>query len=136
MNAFIVELENRPGELARVAEALADRGINIVGISAAAASGSSGGIGITTNDADGTTTALDTAGIGYRQVEMVSVGLEDRAGTLAEAARRLADAGVNVELVMATGRSGNRVDVGFGVDDAATARAVLGDLVSTASTAS
>lgn len=134
MNAFIVELENRPGELARLAEALSEKGINIVGISAAT-SGSSGAIGITTNDTDGTAAALDAAGIEHRQVEMVSASLEDRPGTLAQATRRLADAGVNVELVLGTGRSGTRVDVGFGVDDAAAARAALRDLVSAGSTA-
>lgn len=134
MNAFIVELENRPGELAKLAEALAEKGINIVGISAAT-SGSSGGIGLTTNDTDGTAAALDAAGIEHRQVEMVSAGLEDRPGTLAEAARRLADAGVNVELVLTTGRSGTRIDTGFGVDDAVAAREALGDLVSAGSTA-
>jgi len=35
MNAFIVELTNTPGELARVAEAIAQKGINIEGFAGA-----------------------------------------------------------------------------------------------------
>ena len=35
VNAFIVELENRPGMLAGLAEAIAGRGINITAVAAA-----------------------------------------------------------------------------------------------------
>lgn len=129
MNAFVVEMENRPGELARLAEALAEKGINITSISAAG-SGSGGAIGFVTNDEAGTQDALDRAGITYRQLDLVAAALEDRPGTLAQAARRLADAGVNIELLMPTGMSGSRVTVAFGVDDAMAARQALGELAS------
>ena len=33
MNAFIVDLENKPAELAKVAEAIAEKGIDITGFS-------------------------------------------------------------------------------------------------------
>jgi hypothetical protein len=33
MNAFLVDLENKPGALATVAEALAAKGVNITGVS-------------------------------------------------------------------------------------------------------
>ena len=33
MNAFLVDLENKPGELARVTEALAAKGVDILAIS-------------------------------------------------------------------------------------------------------
>ena len=129
MNAFVVELPNRPGELARLAEAVADKGINITSISAAG-SGTGGAIGFVTNDMDGTRQALDQAGITYRSVELVAAALEDRPGTLAQAARRLADAGVNIDLLLPTGMSGSRVTVAFGVDDASAARQALGELAS------
>jgi hypothetical protein len=35
MNAFIVELKNKPGELARATEAIAQKGINILGFTGA-----------------------------------------------------------------------------------------------------
>jgi hypothetical protein len=124
MNAFIVELENRPGELARLAEAVGQRGINITAIAAVAAG--NGGIGLLTNDEAGTREALQAAGISVREIGLVSVNLEHRAGTLAEVARKLADAGVNVELLLATGMSGSNVSIAVGVDDVEAAQRVVG----------
>ena len=127
MNAFLIELENKPGGLAKVAEAIAERGINITGISAAG-SGQSGAIGLVTNDEDGTRQALDRAAITYRTLELVAAQLQDRPGTLAQAARRLADAGVNIELVLPTGTTGSTINVAFGVSDASAATRALGEL--------
>ena len=125
MNAFIVELDNRPGELARLAEALGERGINITAI-AAVTSGSAGGIGVLTNDEAGTRDALSRAGISVREIGLVSVSLDDRPGALGEIARKLADAGVNVELLVATGASGSKVTVALGVDNVEAAQGVVG----------
>ena len=125
MNAFIVELENRPGELARLAEALGERGINITAI-AAVTSGSAGGIGVLTNDEAGTRDALSRAGISVREIGLVSVSLDDRPGALGEIARKLADAGVNVELLVATGASGSKVTVALGVDNVEAAQGIVG----------
>jgi hypothetical protein len=72
-------------------------------------------------DAGATRKALEDAGIevsGERDVLVVEV--EDRPGTMAEVARRLADAGVNVELAYTT-FSGVRLVLG--VDDLEKARA-------------
>ena len=49
MNAFVIELENTPGGLAKVAEAIAERGINITGV-AGATSGELGTVSFTTDD--------------------------------------------------------------------------------------
>jgi len=125
MNAFVVELENRPGELARLAEAIGQRGINITAIGAVT-SGTAGGIGLLTNDESGTREALKAAGITVKEVGLVSVSLEHRAGTLAEVARKLADAGVNVDLLLPTGMSGSNVTIALGVDDVEAAQRVVG----------
>lgn len=125
MNAFVVELENRPGELARLAEAIGQRGINITAIGAVT-SGTAGGIGLLTNDESGTREALKAAGITVKEIGLVSVSLEHRAGTLAEVARKLADAGVNVDLLLPTGMSGSNVTIALGVDDVEAAQRVVG----------
>jgi len=127
MQAFIIELQNKPGSLATAAEALAQRGINIVNV-AGITCGSDGVLGILTNDEDGTRSAFDGAGIGYREVELVSASLENKPGTLADAARRLADAGVNIELLIPTGMEAGKVSVAFGVNIPAAARSALGEL--------
>ncbi len=125
MNAFIVELENRPGELARLGEALGERGINITAIGGAG-SGGGGGIGLVTNDEAGTREVLKAAGIAAREIGLVSVSLEQKPGTLGEVARKLADAGVNIELLLGTGMSGQNVTVALGVDNVEAAQRVVG----------
>lgn len=126
MDVFIVSLENRPGMLAGLAESIAGRGINITNI-AAATTTDAGAVALTTDDDAGTRSALDEAGVDYRATGAVTAALEHRPGTLAAAARRLADAGVNVEAVFATGMDGGRVTIAFAVDDPAAAQAALGD---------
>ncbi|SRR6266540_6305348 len=125
MNAFIIELENRPGTIADVAEAIAAKGINITSL-AGVTCGGSGSVALLTNDEEGTRRALGTANVSYREIEVVPASLEDRPGSFAETARRLADAGVNIEATLPTGTSGNRVSVAFATSDAAKARNVIG----------
>ena len=127
MRAFIVNMENRPGALADLGTALGERSINISGL-AGVSWDNAGSIAIVTNDDAGTRGLLEEREIEYRDVEVVSASLEDRPGALGEVARRLANRGINVEVVMPTGVQGGRISVAFGVDDPAGAREVLGDL--------
>jgi len=134
MRAFIINLDNRPGTLADLGEALGQRGINITAIAGSSWEGN-GAAAIITNDDAGARTALDEGGLAYREVDIVSAGLEDRPGSLGQAARRLADKGVNIELILPTGMQGSRITVAFGVDDAERAREALGELVAAGSQA-
>lgn len=128
MHAFIVKLENRPGSLADLGEALGERGVNITGISGMTWGDDEGALALITNDEAGTRAVLEDRDEDYREVELVSATLDDRPGSLGAAARRLADRDVNIEAVIPTGISGSRVTVALGVDDAAGAREALGDL--------
>jgi hypothetical protein len=130
VRAFIVKLENRIGALADLGEALGERGINISGVAGTTWNGD-GAIALITNDDAGARSVLEDRDITYRDVEIVSAGLEDKPGTLGAAARRLADRGVNIELIMPTGMQGSRITVAIGVDDAAGAREALGELAAT-----
>lgn len=127
MHAFLIEAENKPGSLADIADAIAGRGINITGI-AATTTGEDGSLAIITNDQDSTRAVLEGHGSTYREIGLVSVALEDRPGTLASAARRLAGAGVNIELLMPTGMDGGKITLAIGVDNVEGARRALGDL--------
>ena len=102
MNAFIVDLTNKPGELAKVTEALATKGINLTGFSGATC-GDSGTLVLVSNDETGTRQALSAAGYRAREVELVQASIADRPGGIAEAARQLANAGVNIEAAFPTG---------------------------------
>jgi hypothetical protein len=127
MHAFIVELANKPGSLAELSAALADREINITGI-AAATWGGSGSVGLITNDEAATRSILTARGDTFRECDLVSASLENKPGTLANATRRLADAGVNIDFLTPSGMDGNKITLAIGVDKAEAARQALGEL--------
>ena len=125
MIAFIVELDDKPGELARVTEAIAQKGINITGFSGATAGGR-GGVMIVTNDEEGTRRALADAGCQVTEAELVTTALEHKPGSLAAAARTLADAGINIAGALPVGMSEGKVSVAFATDQPAKARELIG----------
>ncbi|MCI0584801.1 MAG: hypothetical protein L0227_18255 [Chloroflexi bacterium] len=126
MNAFIVELKNKPGELARATEAIAQKGINILGFTGATC-GDSGSIVLLTNDEAGTRRALGDAGFKPREAELVVASLANQPGSLAMVARKLADAGVNIEAALPTGMEGGNVSVAFATDNPGKARQIIGE---------
>ncbi|HJP72409.1 MAG TPA: ACT domain-containing protein [Candidatus Limnocylindria bacterium] len=128
MHAFIVRLPNRPGSLADLGDALGERGINITGISGMTWGDGDGALAIITNDESGARSVLEERNDDYREVSLVSASLEDRPGSLGDAARRLASRDVNIEAVIPTGMQGSRITVALGVDDESAAREALGDL--------
>jgi len=92
-----VELEDRPGTLAQLGEALGRAGVNIEGFCAVPVQGK-GRIHLMVEDASAARRALEGAGIrvvGERDVLVVDV--VDQPGTLGSVARKLADAGVNID---------------------------------------
>ncbi|HEX2405407.1 MAG TPA: ACT domain-containing protein [Acidimicrobiia bacterium] len=92
-----VSLENRPGALADMGDALGRAGVNIDGISGTAGSGE---VHILVEDAAAAKAALSDAGIQVgAENDVVKVGFEDRPGELGEIGRRVADAGANIEVV-------------------------------------
>ena len=117
-----IKLENRPGELARLGEALGGAGINVEGMCAVTSAGA-GTVHLLVEDASGARTALSTAGIDLdaeREV-LVFEAVADPPGALGEITRRIADAGVNLNLAyLATNTC-----VVLGTDELEKARAVL-----------
>lgn len=99
MKDLTVNLENKPGTVAQAAEALGNAGINIEG-GFGMAMGDKGELHLLVADADAARKALQAAGVqcgGDRDVEVVS--LIDEPGELGRHLRRLADAGVNLDMV-------------------------------------
>ena len=133
MQWFIVESANKPGEFARHADAIAKRGINLANV-VGLGIGERGGFAFYATDEAGVRSALNDAGIAFREVSVVTAQLEDKPGTVADATRRLGDAGVNIELLAPMGMDGTNVTIAFGVDKLDEARRALGDLVTTSAT--
>jgi hypothetical protein len=126
MNGFIVDLKNEPGSLAKLTEAIAAKGINIEAFAGATAGGS-GSVSLLTNDEEGTRRALADAGFKARELEIASINIDHKPGGLAAVARKLADAGVNIEASFVTGMTDDgRPTVAFMTDQPAKAKSVLG----------
>ncbi len=68
-----------------------------------------------------------TAGLTYHEVPVVTVWLEDKPGTAAKTAKKLADAGVNIELFAPVQYTDGKATIAIGVDKIEDARRVLSD---------
>jgi hypothetical protein len=122
MKDVTVLLEDKPGGLADLGEATGEAGINIEGMCGVTVEGK-GEIHLLVEDIGATREALEGAGLevsGERDVLVVEV--EDRPGTMGEIARKLADAGVNLELAYTTFGG---VKLVLGVDDLDKANAAV-----------
>lgn len=118
-----VALDNRPGELARLGEATGSAGINIEGVCGVATGGGPATVHLLVEDVAATRSALANAGLEVSdEREVLVVDVEDRPGTMAEVARRIADAGVNIELAYTTFGG---IRLVLGVDDLEKARAAI-----------
>lgn len=122
---FVVQLQNRPGELAHLARALAARGIDIRHIAGGGAGRTYHAFLDTDNDT-ATREVLRSMGYSFVEGATIVVEAEDRPGTLAELSEKLAAANVNIEGVLILGRRGKQVEIAFAVDDEKRAREALG----------
>jgi hypothetical protein len=118
---LVIDVENTPGALARVATAISDAGVNIAAATFVGP-GDRAEIHILVPHAEAAKHALAISHVavtGERQVVVVDV--EDRPGVLADLTRKVGQAGVNLDLVYVATR--NRIV--FGAEDLAALRAAL-----------
>jgi hypothetical protein len=124
---FIVNLRDRPGQLAAATKALADAGVNLWGSAASTARGK-GTVGFVVKDKDTAKArrALKKAKISASERKTIEVRLSDKPGSLSRVAERLGKKKVNISsaYVLAPGRG--KVTVAFGVKDARAAKKALG----------
>jgi hypothetical protein len=124
-NQFVVQLENRPGELAHLAHAFAARGVNIQHVACVGA-GPLACMFVTTEDDAAARRILHGMGHEFIEGQPIVVEVEDRPGGLADVTATLAAAGVNITGMLEVGRRPGVVDITFCVDDEAKARDALG----------
>ena len=89
---FTVQLDDRPGALARVATALGERGVNITGI-VGVAEDTGGALMLTTSDPGRTREAFAALDLPFEEHDPTGGLMPDR---LPEVQRGLADRGMNV----------------------------------------
>jgi hypothetical protein len=124
MKEFVVQLSHRPGELARVTNALSPLGVNLKSV-AAMAVGEQGIFRFIPDDPIVAKDALNNDGIRFEENEVVVVLLENKAGELTGVAAKLAEAGVNLLAVYVVGVSDDLIELAVISDDAKKAKKLL-----------
>jgi hypothetical protein len=118
---LVIDIENTPGALAQVAAAISDAGVNVAAATCIGP-GERAELHILVPHAEAAKHALAISHVAVtREREVVVVEVEDRPGVLADLTRKIARAGVNLDLVYVATR--NRVV--FGAPDLPALRAVL-----------
>ena len=119
---LVIEIENEPGALARIAAAISDAGVNLA---AATCMGPADRVElhVLVPHAEAAKHALAISHVGVsREREVVVVEVEDRPGVLADLTRKVARAGIDLDLVYVATR--NRLV--FGSTDLDGLKAALG----------
>ena len=116
-----IHLEYRPGALAEMGEALGKSVVNIDGICGVSCEGV-GVLHILVEDAAAAHSAIERAGFEVQdERDVLVVNIVDRPGELGDIARKLANAGVNLDLLYLTAN----MDLVIGVDDLEKAKSAL-----------
>ncbi|HEY7051216.1 MAG TPA: amino acid-binding protein [Mycobacterium sp.] len=92
-------LDDDPGELALMGDALGEAGANIAGLCAVTSGGGQAEVHILVDDATSAFEALQRAGIRIAsEQEVIVLDVQDRPGALGEIARKLGNADVNLTI--------------------------------------
>lgn len=119
---LVIDIENSPGALAEVAAAISDAGVNIAAATCVGP-GERAELHILVPHLEAAHHLLGISHLAIsREREVVVVDVEDRPGELADLTRKIARAGVDLDLVYVATR--NRVV--FGSTDLAGLRSALG----------
>jgi hypothetical protein len=118
---LVIDIENTPGALALVAAAISDAGVNIAAATCIG-TGERAEMHILVPHAEAARHSLAISHLAVnREREVVVIDVEDRPGVLADLTRKIAKAGVDLDLVYVATR--NRVV--FGSADLAGLRTAL-----------
>jgi hypothetical protein len=115
MTEFVVQMENRPGRLAALTEALAASGVNIEALAAYGHDGE-GTVRLIVDDAPSTRRVLEEAALNHEEHTVLSAHLPHRPGELARLTRALADAGVNIDALYVLRSNAEGVELAISVD--------------------
>ncbi len=119
MKDIKVVLENRPGTLADMGEALGNAGVNIEGMCGPCEG--DGEAHVLVDDAVAARAALGEAGIDVQEErDVLVITVPDKPGALGEICRRIGDAGVNIDFFYAA----TNTRIVLGVDDLEKAKSL------------
>lgn len=116
MIEFVVNMENRPGRLAALTEALAAVEVNIEALTAYGTDGE-GTVRLIVDDAVATRRILDEAALHYHELTVLAATLPHRPGELARLTRAIADAGVNIDAIYVMRSNANGIELAIALDE-------------------
>ena len=120
---LVIDIENTPGALAEVATSISDAGVNLAAATCVGP-GDRAELHILVPHAEAARHVLSISHVAVtREREVVVVDVQDRPGVLADLARRIARAGVNLDLIYIATQ--NRIVLG--ADDLDGLKAALND---------
>ena len=93
---FTIRLEDRPGTLGKLCQALAEEDVNILAYQQFPHEKGKGSVRLVLDNSAKAKTVLDRQRTDYTETEVAQVKLAHRPGELARAASRLGDAGINI----------------------------------------
>ncbi len=122
---FEVYVQNRPGDVAWIADVFSKNAVNIRGISTDLGS-TRPMIRVVTDDEASARSALKAAKVEFSEREVDVVPLPDRPGELAKVTKLLSKAGLNIESLYILGNKGSNVEeIAIAVDARDKAQDVL-----------
>jgi hypothetical protein len=124
MQEFNVSLKDEPGELASVASAVGDNGINILGCVGMGRSTAS--VTMVTDDEEGTKKVLESMGRNFECNELLLTTLSNKPGALAEMATKLSDADINIISFYIMKMEIDAADVALTTDNPEKTKEILG----------
>ncbi len=121
---FDVYVHDRPGEVSRVAEALARNAVNIRGIATDVGAGRPR-VHIITDDDNSARSALKGAQLEFAEHEVIVISMADKPGELAKITKKLARGGVNINSLFMLGPMTPLEEVAMTVDRMDEAKRLL-----------
>ena len=104
---FTIAIDNQPGAVAAIAQALGDAKVNILSL-LGTAQGTAGSVQFIVDDARRAKKALDAARIAYQETPAEACDLPNKPGALAQCLAKLAAKGVNLDSIHATAAKGGK----------------------------
>ena len=132
---FIIQLEDRPGMLGRLCQALAEESVNILAYQQFPHEKGRGSVHLVVDNPAKAKAVLDRQRSDYKETEVAQVKLAHRPGELGRAASRLGEAGININYgYCGTEPNTNATFLIFGVADVGKAVKILEPAAAAAAT--
>jgi hypothetical protein len=123
---FTIRLEDRPGALGKLCQALAEQSVNILAFQSFPSEKGKSSIHLVLDNHTAAKAVLDQQRADYTETEVAKVTLTHRPGELARAAARLGEAGINIDYgYCGVDPSTNATMLLLGIADAGKAAKVL-----------